>query len=449
MFSARRGFFRAVLLPAGGEEENKRSMPVFDRRYTADCRIYNMLAAAPRHLSFHTPGHKEGKWDITELSFSDNLACPAGVLKAAQEDVAKILGAARSFLLTDGSTCGVHAMLYAAGVKKLVFSAAAHKSVYNGCRLLGIEPIVLPVRYAGSVPLQPSPESIAFALQNAGMERGNGSVGVLLTSPDYYGNIADYAAVRRICEACGALLLCDGAHGGHLHGTPLYAGGYCDLWVDGVHKSLPAFTQGAVVSARTEALGARLAAGVDIFRTTSPSYPVLASVEYAVKYPRKLQSERAAERLKERLHARSNADWTKVVVCYGKNAFAVQEALEKQGIYPEFCDGENILFYLSPAQPLRQFKALERALQSFEGLRVNEQNETPMPAFTAGERGGKTEWIPLRESAGHTCAGDAGLFPPCLPVVREGQVIEGEHIEKLSAAKSVYGLIEGKIAVYI
>ena len=72
-----------------------------------------------------------------------------------------------------------------------------------------------------------------------------------------------------------------------------------------------------------------------------------------------------------------------------------------------------------------------------------------MPKAAAGKRTEKIEWISLRKSAGFTCAGDAGLFPPCLPVVREGQVIETKHIEKLSEAKSVYGLLEGKIAVYI
>ena len=219
--------------------------------------------------------------------------------------------------------------------------------------------------------------------------------------------------------------------------------------MDGVHKSLPAFTQGAVVSARTEALGERLAAAADIFRTTSPSYPILASVEYAVRYPRNPRLEEASEAVKRRLHARKNSDWTKIVICYGKNAFEVQRGLEAKGIFPEFCDGENIMFYLSPAQPLAQLKKLEKALRGFESLRVEGENITPMPAFTAGKRTEKIEWMSLRESAGFTCAGDAGLFPPCLPVVREGQLVERKHIEKLSEAKSVYGLLEGKIAVYI
>ena len=127
----------------------------FMRRYLRNkevlkrCHIYQMLqkAALRPHLSFHTPGHKIGRWDITELSFSENLSCPRGCIAKAEEDIAKILGAEKSFILTDGSTSGVLSMLHAAramGVKKIAFCEASHKSVYNGCALLGLSPLLYP-----------------------------------------------------------------------------------------------------------------------------------------------------------------------------------------------------------------------------------------------------------------------------------------------------------------
>jgi riboflavin kinase/FMN adenylyltransferase len=60
------------------------------------------------------PGHQTGQWDITELSFSDNLSAPRGCIAEAEADIATILGAYKSFILTDGSTSGVLSMLYAA-----------------------------------------------------------------------------------------------------------------------------------------------------------------------------------------------------------------------------------------------------------------------------------------------------------------------------------------------
>ena len=124
------------------------------------------------------------------------------------------------------------------------------------------------------IPAQPSAGEAARALAHADA--------LLFTSPDYYGFLPELARAKALCAAAGKPLLLDGAHGSHLKGTPAYAGNFADLWVDGVHKSLPALTQGAVVSAKG-AWAERLRDGGRVFRTSSPSYPVTASVEYAVR----------------------------------------------------------------------------------------------------------------------------------------------------------------------
>ena len=65
-----------------------------------NCKIYQMLfkSGKEKHLSFHTPGHKAGKWDITELAYSDNLSAPKGCILQAEKDIATILGAEKSFI---------------------------------------------------------------------------------------------------------------------------------------------------------------------------------------------------------------------------------------------------------------------------------------------------------------------------------------------------------------
>ncbi len=414
---------------------------MFDERYTANCRIYNLLKNSSAHLSFHTPGHKKGKWDITELSFSDNLSSPTGILKEVQAELASLVGAAASFLLTDGSTCGVLSMLRASGCKKLLFPVCSHKSVYNGCKLLGIEPVLLPCRYFGAVPQQPSAEEIAHAVEAFHPD------GVLLTSPDYYGNIADYEKVKAVCRRHGIPLLCDGAHGAHLFGTSLYAGKYCDLWVDGAHKSLPVFTQGALVSA-AEGFEERLWESVDVFRTTSPSYPILASVEYGYKYPKNEKIVALSAALKRKFSAYENADWTKIVLCYGADAPAVGEYLEERGIFAEFCDGVNLMFYLSSATTEEELERLRACLRP---LRPLQKEEATMSAGK-GEQGTRSEraaWVPLAESAGRTCARNAGIFPPCIPILKEGEKIGDKEIARLLKAKNSYGLSEGKVLVYL
>ena len=425
------------------------------RKVWKNCHIYQMLKtnAKKRHVSFHTPGHKKGKWDVTELSFSDNLAAPSGCIEQAERDIAKILGASKSFILTDGSTSGVFSMLYAAketGVKTLLVLGAAHKSVLNACALFGIAPLFLLQNTQGNIPLPFDEETLASAYAS----ELSACDAVLITSPDYYGNIPNLQPLSALCRKENKLLLIDGAHGGHLHfHSKLYAGTYADLWVDGVHKSLPALTQGAVVSAKTETLAQKLQQAVGIFRTTSPSYPIMASVEYAVKYPQNQKLERLAlefEKTNERLYF--GGDWTKLCARFSGRAFETQKRLEKKGIYAEFCDGNAILFYLSPATKVREFKLLKGELLKLfqqESLdKILKENQVQrIPAPTVLPKNAEKEWVELDKSEGKICAGNCGLFPPCTPLIWAGETVARGKIELLKGAKYVFGLKDGKILV--
>ncbi len=402
-----------------------------------DCRIAEMLRKQKRHISFHTPGHKRYGGDITELSYSDNLLSPNGVIGEAEKDIARILGAEQSFILTDGSTCGVYAMLRAvkaAGARSVACSAFSHKSVKEGCRLLGLTVVEIPVARQDAIPLQPSEKDIGISLEKADV--------LLLTSPDYYGNFPPLSYARRLCKEAGKPLLVDGAHGAHLHFGEMYAGLYADLWVDGVHKSLPALTQGAVVSAKNAQWAVLLKESVCIFRTTSPSYPIMASVEYAVKYPRNAAVERMAQDVKRKLGAYPNADWSKILIAFGNFADAAQDYLERKGVYPEFNDGNYLMFYLSPCTKRGELKKLVRLLEKLPRGVVAEEKAD----FTA--RGLCREEVELSDSVGRTCAKECGLFPPCLPLLREGERVTKEKAERLSRAKNTFGLIDGKILVF-
>ena len=401
------------------------------------CHIAEMLRAQKRHVSFHTPGHKHAGADITELSYSDNLLSPHGVLAQAEADIAAVLGASRSFMLTDGSTSGVYSMLYAAraaGVKRVAAPVSSHRSVKNGCKLLGLELIEISTNTEREIPLQPSKGQIAAALE--------GADALLLTSPDYYGNFPPLAAARELCERANKPLLIDGAHGAHLHFTNSYAGLYADMWVDGLHKSLPALTQGAVVSAKTAQWGELLCDAVKMFRTTSPSYPVMASCEYAVKYPRNEQIERAAERFKKEANAVSNADWSKIVLPFGEYADAAEGFLEAHGVYPEFNDGNYIMCYLSPCTKAKDLKRLARLLKKLPRGEIRTAEEILKPHGKSAER------VPLERAEGKVCAEECGLFPPCVPLIREGELVSREKLARLLKAKHTFGLTEGKILVY-
>lgn len=401
------------------------------------CHILKMLRSQKKpHISFHTPGHKRTGADITELPYSDNLLSPRGVIARAEEDIAHIAGAERAFFLTDGSTSGVHAMLLAlreAGISRVAYPAFSHKSVKDGCYLLGLEGVEI-ASFRAPYPRQPSLDAIEAALE--------GAEALLLTSPDYYGNFPPLQEAARLCREQKKPLLLDGAHGAHLHGTKAYAGNFAQMWVDGAHKSLPALTQGAAVFAGDKFWAEKLASSVVRCRTTSPSYPILASVEYAYKYPRNFPLERAANALKREVGAEDNADWTKLLVAFGPECARAEAFLEARGVYPEFNDGNFLMFYLSPCTKLRELRRLKILLKKLP------RGEVDIPAPEAGKAGERTEWIPLDKAEGRLCAAECGLFPPCVPLILKGERVSKEAAERLLSANGTFGLRERNILVF-
>ena len=423
----------------------------FTNRSVAErCHILKMLKkqAQAEHYSYHTPGHKQKGYDITELGYSDNLSCPRGVILSAQEDIAQMLGADASYILTDGSTAGVLSMLYALktlGCRTVAAVTASHKSFFNGCLLTGLQPILLetPMGKNGL------PRKICVGDLMEGIE---GADALFLTTPDYYGNVADLQAIQSECKKQGKYLVVDGAHGGHLHyNRALHAGAYADMWVDGVHKSLPALTQGAVVSAKKACVDA-LQKAVDIFRTTSPSYPIMASVEYAVKYPENKELEGYIQQQKrERAYLYESEDYTKLCV-FSVDGFALEAKAISEGIYPEFVSENLVCFYLSPVMDEmdigRLFAFLGRAKS--EGLLLDEKelHSNPAPVEMVEIKENQTEKVPLSSAVGRISATVCGLFPPCLPLIKKGERITKEKIEALQKASNIFGVDDGKILVY-
>lgn len=440
-----------------------------------DYLIYNQLKKyAKANKAFHMPGHKgRGEFkkmfpiadlDVTELSYSDNIACPEGVIAEAQRDIAQILGAARSYILTDGSSLGVFAMMYVASRRgsKVIVPRNCHQSVWNACRIFGLEPVVVQGRTENGVMLPPEPDTIARIIVNDVTVSG-----LLVTSPDYYGNIAPLQQYAEVLKKYNRILMVDGAHGAHLAFEPDrlgYAGVFADIWVDGAHKSLSTLTQGAILNVNNTDLIADAEEGLSIFRTTSPSYPVMASVEYGVKLlannPSLLTSAKGWVYLikqSKKIKLYPSADWTKLIFdCEPKkiSAYKAAEFLEKRNIYCEFADGRYILFYLSPAVTKKDIKALKKAIKAALSNRKLARTYEPRNIIAPVNRTYSFqyalkqphEWVELNRAVGRMCAQNVGLTPPCIPVCVTGEIITFETVHTLSSGKT-YGLSNGKIKV--
>lgn len=438
--------------------------------------IYNALVNGAKHTSFHMPGHKANadfkklfsmaELDITELSYSDSLISPTGVIERAEREIAEILKAKKAFITTDGSTSGVYAMLYIAAKRgsKIIVPRNSHKCVFTACKLFNLEPVIVQGKNREGIMLPPDEEEIATLIVN-----DRTIAGMIAISPDYYGNLAPLEKYKNITRENGRLLFVDGAHGAHLafeENMAGYAGVFADMWVDGAHKTLSALTQGAIVCVNEESVLQDACEAMEIFRTTSPSYPIMASVEYGVKYlagnPEEyLKAKAAVNEFKSELQGFEiypSDDWAKIALDFKNSGISPDEAvkiLENKGIYCEFSDGRYLLLYLSPATDAVDLKTLKRQLTALLSNKKIKGTYLGKPDIPSAERTysylyafkKEAEYVPINDSMGRMAAQNAGIAPPCIPVICAGEIISAHQVRTMNAAKAAFGVVDGKIKV--
>lgn len=424
---------------------------------------------------FHMPGHK-GKplyarkfpgaaADITELDFSDSLYSPSGIIKDAEDNIAEIMGAKRSFILTDGSTCGVFSMLYA--VRELGESVAvlrdSHESVFNALKVLRLRPIIINGTFDNGIYTY-TKDSIVKAVYS-----DKACIGALLTSPNYFGKVLPLKQVKAEMKRGGKLLLVDGAHGAHLRffKKELHPSSCADMWVDGAHKTLPTLTQGAILSVRNESLIPKANEAVKIFRTTSPSYPIMASVEYGVYF---MESEgqktiralsAAVTEFKSRLSKKGYVfvhcdDCFKITIdCILSkiSSETLYGELLDNNMYPELVGPRFIMFLLSAETSDLELKDLERVLRMAFKRCFTEQVVESMDVSSKPKMryldavNSQQESIPLTEAAGRIAAENVGVFPPCFPTVMAGEKYSRKTVKMLGACKNTYNIENGCVKV--
>ncbi len=432
-----------------------------------DLKIYSAIKSyeESKPVRLHMPGHK-GK-NVSGLSFYsgyDVTELPAldieNVLSSAEEDIAKIMGAKKCHILTDGSSAGVLSMIY--GIKdvgrQLIIFRSSHKSVYNGLTLAGIEPIII----------EDDTENVLSEVKKAVSENPE-TIGALLTYPDYYGRVFDIEKVSEFLKSKGKLLLIDGAHGSHFKftGYPVYAGEFADAWVDGVHKTNVTFNQGALLLINNVFLERRLLSAADIFSTTSPSYIIAASVEYGVKFLNdnkdgKLKKfcaakQRTDDEIKALGYVLSHTDDPmKTVIDFYSSGYDSGKAnafLEKNGVFAEMNDGKNTVFMFSVSNSVKDLKRFILALKLLkqaegvsatplaDGKRIKCERVLPYLSAVNAEY----EYTPIEESADRICAENFGVLPPCSPIVVAGEKINEEAINEVKSGKYVFGIKDGKV----
>lgn len=248
---------------------------------------------------FHMPGHKRTQLtfaknfanpydiDITEIAGFDNLHHADGILKEAQENAASLYGAMKSFFLVNGSTCGLLAAISAATKRgdEVLVARNCHKAVYHVLYLRQLKPVYL---YPSITKSGIQGQICAEDVKNAIKENPN-ITAVIITSPTYDGVVSDIEQIAKMAHEKGIPLIADEAHGAHFGfggDFPQNAGALgADAVIVSLHKTLPAFTQTALLNIYSDLIDKRkLEQFLDIYETSSPSYVLMAGIDNCIEY---------------------------------------------------------------------------------------------------------------------------------------------------------------------
>ncbi len=391
---------------------------------------------------------------------------------------------------------------------KLLISRASHKSVYSILELAGIEPAYLqPIYLEGC--------DIIGEVRASDIERvlkKDESIGaVLVTSPNYYGICSDIKEISKVVHKYGKILIVDQAHGAHLKFFSLYQDvlqlppsaedSGADIVINSIHKTLASFTQTAVINIMSERIDVSLfREKLNLLQSTSPSYILMASLAINARLIEEQGKELFtdwAENIKDfygelnetlcekksgiKILDDKRLDKTKINLDLAASDISGKELdkeLCEKGIYTELFTGDILMAMSGIGNKKSDYDKLLDAIAEIakkieKPKKSNNSNKSkePKKAEVAIDKNHiklvipkkaevcdkeykiKKQFLELSDCEGMISAASVIPYPPGIPILCPGELIESEAIEAikkcLDEGIKIVGIKEGKaIRVY-
>lgn len=450
--------------------------------------------AADGARAYHTPGHKQGlgahpllkalvteeglREEVSLMEELDDLHEPTMCIKEAQEMAAALYGADQAFFMINGTTGAIHTMLMGAlapGDTVLV-PRNAHRSVIGGIILAGARPVFLQPEIDESlgIAMGLTEETVRSAITAHPEAKA-----LVCVYPTYYGVTYSLAEIAELVHAHGMLLLVDEAHGPHLRFSddlpPQAIDCGADMAAQSTHKILGAMTQASMLlTSGPRVSRERVREAASLLQSTSPNQLLLASLDIARLQMAEDGREtvgravRLAEKLRRAINeidglwsfgpeytdypGATGLDTTKITVqvtALGLSGVEAESILRHEyKVQCELSDARNLLFILSYADREEQADYLLRALQGLArdhrressaaravaaGLpAVPAQGMTPREAFFAPKGS-----VPFDEAEGRIAAEQVMFYPPGIPILCPGDIIDAASLHYIHAMQSL------------
>lgn len=424
-------------------------------------------------VSFHVPGHKNGvnwdehltsfhtmlSFDQTEVSELDYLHEPVGALKESQDLLGKLYGSKKSYYLINGSTVGNLAMIMGSTTKRdqVFVDRNCHQSVIHALELAELRPIFLTPELTDS---DTTPLGITLALLEEAFTHYPYVTALIITYPTYDGMVYPLEELIAYAKKRKCFVLVDEAHGPHFTlGEPFPASALdlgADVVVQSAHKMLPSLTQTAYLHLGHHVpslIKYKIEHYLHVFQSSSPSYPMMLSLEYARYFLAffnendlratlayrdlwKIQFEKAGLKIFQ------SSDPLKLRVSWENHSGEVLAAqLEKQGVYSEKVDQFTVLLtfpLLKQTTEVREPFSIQLPQHSKISEIENKKIEFPIASYTEldlsyeSQASSRMKRVLLVDAEGQIAAQNITPYPPGIPFVLKGERITIEQIRQLN-----------------
>jgi len=348
---------------------------------------------------FTTPSHSQSffifsklrnfyKYDISETEAQN----PEAALFCAQKSAAKIYKTQSTHFLTNGSTSGIIAAVLACtkkhedlrvpprplrervGVRgeKFLIWDKAHRCHNSSVILVGAQPVFYEYEFDKDwgVYTIPKLNQIEEILKKEKIKA------LIITSPTYEGVVCDVEKISKLCKKYKTYLIVDEAHGAlypfcdKLPKSAIYQG--ADFVIHSLHKTAGGLNPTALLHCNLKDIDIQSA--LALISTTSPSYPMLASIEKNINF---LNSKKGRAKILELIENIENmkknlpnleffkGDSTKILTKHPElSGFELSKILfEKYKIEDEISNQKSVMFLTGLGTSAKKLAGLEKMLK--------------------------------------------------------------------------------------
>lgn len=313
-------------------------------------KVKTHLFTTPSHSGKFFIHHKFYQFYKNDISETDTHN-PLEALNKAESKAAQIYGTKTTKFLTNGSTSGIIAAVLTCvnkGKKVLIWNKS-HPCHKNAVELANGDIIEYELPYLEDWGIYG--ELSKDLLEN--YLKDNNIKAIIVTSPSYEGITSDIKSLKEVCQKHNTYLIVDEAHGALYpfnDKLPKSAVNIADFTVQSLHKTAGGLNPTALLHTMTNLDISKSLAKIN---TTSPSYPLLATIEANINYLNSKKGRKNINKLIDKIEKIKNnikniefynGDITKILIKKSNiSGFELSEKLYNLGIEDEKANSKSVL----------------------------------------------------------------------------------------------------------